>query len=105
MLQRALEACAGLALGAVGAAIAAQAGSTIGTKEPAASPLPGRPAASTARESSETAAPPEPVASYTLSARLDEQAHTVSGRGTIRWRNATRAPADEIWVHLYLNAF
>ena len=45
------------------------------------------------------------MASYTLRASLDTTKHTVTGTGTIVWRNASRAPADEIWVHLYLNAF
>jgi hypothetical protein len=45
------------------------------------------------------------VADYTLSARLDPVAHTVHGEGTIRWRNASTAPVNDLWLHLYLNAF
>lgn len=45
------------------------------------------------------------VASYTLRATLDPHAHTVHGEGTIAWRNASREPVHEMWVHLYLNAF
>jgi hypothetical protein len=47
----------------------------------------------------------DPVANYTLHATLDPIAHTVLGSGTIRWRNASRLPTREIWLHLYLNAF
>jgi hypothetical protein len=45
------------------------------------------------------------IADYTLRARLDPDAHTVHGEGTITWRNTSTRPAREIWLHLYLNAF
>jgi hypothetical protein len=45
------------------------------------------------------------VADYTLRATLDADAHTVHGEGTIHWRNTSRKPVGELWVHLYLNAF
>ncbi|HEX7669954.1 MAG TPA: M1 family metallopeptidase, partial [Polyangiaceae bacterium] len=45
------------------------------------------------------------VASYTLSARLDDTAHTIEGHGTIEWENASEKPATELYFHLYLNAF
>ncbi len=45
------------------------------------------------------------IADYTLHASLDPAAHTVSGTGSIHWRNASRRPARELWLHLYLNAF
>ncbi len=45
------------------------------------------------------------VANYTLRATLDPAAHTLHGEGTITWRNASRAPVRELWLHLYLNAF
>ena len=48
---------------------------------------------------------PEEVASYTLRAKLDPTAHTVHGEGTIKWKNASTKPVNELWVHLYLNAF
>jgi hypothetical protein len=51
------------------------------------------------------AAAAEPVASYTLRATLDPDKHTVLGKGTIVWRNASRVAVQELWVHLYLNAF
>jgi hypothetical protein len=47
----------------------------------------------------------DPVASYTLRASLDAAKHEVHGEGRIRWRNASRVPVHEIWIHLYLNAF
>jgi hypothetical protein len=47
----------------------------------------------------------ENVASYTLRAKLDPLAHTVHGEGTITWKNASTKGIDELWMHLYLNAF
>jgi hypothetical protein len=47
----------------------------------------------------------DPVASYTLSARLDAEQHAIAGAGEIRWRNASEVPATELYLHLYLNAF
>ncbi|MFS8065858.1 MAG: M1 family peptidase, partial [Byssovorax sp.] len=48
---------------------------------------------------------PEAVASYTLRASLDPAKHTLHGEGRIVWKNASRAPVSELWVHLYLNGF
>ena len=48
---------------------------------------------------------PTPVASYTLRARLDPNTHAVGGDGSIRWVNTSEASADELYFHLYLNAF
>ncbi|MCC6524793.1 MAG: M1 family metallopeptidase [Polyangiaceae bacterium] len=48
---------------------------------------------------------PEPVASYTLHAELDAEEHVVRGRGVIRFRNASAAPVEALYLHLYLNAF
>jgi hypothetical protein len=45
------------------------------------------------------------VASYALSARLGEDARTVVGEGTLSWRNTAVVPVDELYFHLYLNAF
>ncbi len=47
----------------------------------------------------------EKVASYTLRAKVDPKAHTLHGEGEIVWTNASDKPTDELWVHLYLNAF
>ena len=47
----------------------------------------------------------EEIASYTLYARLDPAAHVVTANGTIRWRNSSRVATQELWVHLYMNAF
>jgi hypothetical protein len=45
------------------------------------------------------------VASYTLSARLDAESHIVRASGTLRLVNTATRPLDELWFHLYLNAF
>ncbi len=51
-------------------------------------------------------APPRlDVASYTLRAKLDPEAHTLHGEGQIAFVNTSRAVVSEVWVHLYLNAF
>jgi hypothetical protein len=47
----------------------------------------------------------EAVASYTLRASLDLAKHTLHGEGRIVWKNASRAPVSELWLHLYLNGF
>jgi hypothetical protein len=48
---------------------------------------------------------PPAVASYTLRARLDAATHTVHGEGTLRWVNSSRTPTEELYFHLYLDAF
>ena len=53
----------------------------------------------------QTPAPTPPVVEYTLDARLDPQARTVSGSVRARWRNPTKQPVGELYLHLYLNAF
>lgn len=45
------------------------------------------------------------VVDYTLRATLDVGTHTVHGQGRIHWRNQSRRPQAEVWIHLYLNAF
>jgi len=45
------------------------------------------------------------VASYRLEAKLDAEAHRIHGKGTLIWRNASSRPTDELYFHLYLNAF
>ncbi len=42
---------------------------------------------------------------YVLEGRLDPEAHTVDGVAHIHWRNDSEVPAEEIYLHLYLNAF
>src|SRR5262249_41108540 len=47
----------------------------------------------------------DPVASYTLEAKLDTTKHLGKGRGAIEWTNASSAARTERFLHLYLNAF
>ncbi len=49
--------------------------------------------------------PDEPAHAYVLEATLDPEAHVVTGSARIRWTNESALPADELWLHLYLNAF
>ena len=44
-------------------------------------------------------------ASYTITARLDPAARTISGSETITWRNITARPAADLQFHLYWNAW
>ena len=46
-----------------------------------------------------------PIASYALRARLDAESHVVSASGTLTWTNTSRESQNEVWLHLYLNAF
>ena len=46
-----------------------------------------------------------PVASYTLRAELDATAHVIHGSGEIHWVNSSAVPVQELYLHLYLNAF
>ena len=49
--------------------------------------------------------PREPRASYTLRVRLDEGSHTLHGSGKIRFEATPEATTNELWFHLFLNAF
>jgi len=44
-------------------------------------------------------------ANYSIAARLDPQARSISGSETIVWRNITSTPATELQFHLYWNAW
>jgi hypothetical protein len=44
-------------------------------------------------------------ANYTIEARLDTVQKTLDGREVLQWRNDTNAPARELRVHLYWNAW
>jgi hypothetical protein len=45
------------------------------------------------------------VASYEIEAKLDTERHRISGRETIHFVNRSTAALNELWFHLYLNAF
>ncbi|MEJ2188490.1 MAG: M1 family metallopeptidase [Acidobacteriota bacterium] len=45
------------------------------------------------------------VVDYSIEVSLDPTSHSLQGSEVVRWSNATSVPADEIWIHLYLNAF
>jgi len=44
-------------------------------------------------------------ANYEIDARLDEDAKTIDGKATIRWRNITDDATTELQFHLYWNAW
>jgi hypothetical protein len=98
-MQTAREVAGGLLLALLAGHAAARLDLAPGTADLAPGVAPEAPAPPGARERSER------VASYTLRASLDPALHVVRGEGTITWRNASRAPQQELYVHLYLNAF
>ncbi len=48
---------------------------------------------------------PPPVVEYELEVRVEPDTRRLHGSGTLRFRNSTKAPADRLCFHLYLNAF
>jgi len=82
-----------------------------GCVAPTAAPLtdpptqPTTPALLAAPAADELARTAPEVASYTLRARLDAEAHAIVGEGEIRWVNTSSRAVDELYLHLYLNAF
>lgn len=44
-------------------------------------------------------------ANYTIEVRLDPDSKTLEGRQILEWRNIQEHPADELWFHLYWNAW
>ena len=103
-MRRPLEIAAGLGLTWLALHLAAPPltmGDTPDAPAPAESPL----APSPFDDDDAMPAAAAPVASYTLRASLDPAKHTVTGTGSLLWRNASSRPQQEVWVHLYLNAF
>src|SRR5437588_8599742 len=47
----------------------------------------------------------ERVADYNLEAVLDPEKHTIEGKERLVWRNRSEVPVDQLYIHLYLNAF
>jgi peptidase M1-like protein len=45
------------------------------------------------------------VASYEIDAKLDSDRHRITGRETIHFVNRSSAALNELWFHMYLNAF
>ena len=45
------------------------------------------------------------VASYTMDVVLDTLRNTITGDEVLTWTNTTEFPTDELWFHLYWNAF
>ncbi|MEJ2086178.1 MAG: M1 family metallopeptidase [Acidobacteriota bacterium] len=44
-------------------------------------------------------------ANYTIQVRLDAEAKTLAGRQIVEWRNIQDRSTDELWLHLYWNAW
>jgi len=103
-MHRAVQIAGGLLLGW----LASQAAARLPDLVPLPGVTPERPAAASPPPEGDPAplpAGPERVASYTLRASLDPVTHVVRGEGTLSWRNASSAPQEDIYVHLYLNAW
>ena len=44
-------------------------------------------------------------ANYSIEVRLNPEARTLSGQQVLEWRNIQDQPTDELWFHLYWNAW
>lgn len=51
------------------------------------------------------AAPRSAPVAYDLRVRFDPSTHRITGEGEVQFENSTDRPTDELWWHLYLNAF
>lgn len=95
--QRCAEASLGIAGLMLGVALLA------GAKSPAADQVEPQTVATTLPPmQSERLAP---SVSYQLQVTLDTELHTLQGKGEIRYTNASSVAANELYLHLYLNAF
>ncbi len=63
------------------------------------------PALSSAREPGGDVALSLRNANYEIDVRLDPEARLLHGRQTVVWRNVREAATDELWFHLYWNAW
>lgn len=45
------------------------------------------------------------VANYTMDIRLDTERHLITGSEMLTWTNTSEKPTEELWFHLYWNAF
>ncbi|WP_437513343.1 M1 family metallopeptidase [Sorangium sp. So ce1099] len=108
-MRTALQAAVGLLLallaGRTGASLLSTIELTALAQPPPAAGAAPAPAAPAPSPDAEPPARPDRIASYTLRASLDPTQHTMRGEGTLIWRNASRAPQRELFVHLYLNGF
>jgi hypothetical protein len=111
-VRRLLEIAAGLGIAWAAARATQPSPAALPGAEPVAAPPPpsapaGVPAAVGPAYDDDAAMTghPEAAASYALRASLDPAKHTLHGEGRITWKNASRVPVSELWVHLYLNGF
>jgi hypothetical protein len=79
------------------------AAACAGESSPAAAD--GAPDAGVAFDDAGLATGAEQVVAYKMKATLDPVAHTVHGEGTISFTNKTAYTVNDLWLHLYLNAF
>jgi len=45
------------------------------------------------------------IASYRIEVELDPESSVLHGSETLHWNNPSRVPVDELWFHMYQNAF
>jgi hypothetical protein len=105
-----LELCGGVALLAIGAYLLDLAGERLAPPQSSQlSTPPAQPPLAPATTLPERLPPLPPdaqnVASYTLRVRLDAVARTLQASGSIDWTNTSSRAVDELYFHLYLNAF
>jgi len=105
-VTRAREALVGVLAFALGCAVlervrVALAAPTPRNPTPAVATAPGTPNSQAPADAEHALS----VASYRISARFDPTNHRVDGKETIHFVNRSRRALDELYFHLYLNAF
>jgi hypothetical protein len=89
----------------LGLACSALSGCLLWTLRRAPTTPPARTASSTTGQFAALATRAERVTSYEIDAKLDARLHRIEGRETIRFVNRSSVALNELWFHLYLNAF
>jgi hypothetical protein len=92
-VSRLAEALGGACLAVLGLALVGASAESLAQSAPVPPADPG------ARDA------PARLASYELEAILDVPNHRITGKGTLVWTNHSSEPTNELWFHLYLNAF
>jgi len=96
-----------------GAVVLAIVGSLLEARSQIPASIPGAPPPTAAQATSQSRQNDTPLAgarsprnaNYDIDVRLDHANRTLTGTGTIRWRNIGMAPTDIVQLHLYWNGW
>jgi hypothetical protein len=100
---RYLEAAVGIGCFLLGMATLAGANAVADATQPEPDPTPAAGAADSVAPTANQG--PTTNLAYQLQVTLDSERHTLQGTGSIRYTNATALDTNELYLHLYLNAF